>query len=149
MTLLLLLFTVPVVARAQERLSLEDAVARARKTQLSAQAATIGERDATLKLDEAQSGLLPRVDVVESWQRGNNPVFAFSSQLALRRFSERDFDVATLNRPDAIDNFRSALSLDQVLFDGTVWSGVRSAELERERAVQRRRLVEQDLATAL
>jgi outer membrane protein len=144
----LLLLIVPAAALAQERLPLEDAVARARSRHPSAQAAGIAEREAAAKADDARAALLPRVDLVESWQRGNLPVFAFSSLLSQRRFRERDFDVTRLNDPDAIDHFRTAVSLDQVLFDGAMRPAIRSAELGRERAALSRREVEQALAMA-
>jgi outer membrane protein len=85
---------------------------------------------------------------VESWQRSNLPVFAFSSLLSQRRFSERDFDVTRLNHPDPLDNFRSAVSVEQMIFDGTLRPALRAASLGRDTAAQRRRQVEQDLAAA-
>ncbi len=80
---------------AQERLSLDEAVARARSRHPSAVGAGLAEREAALKVDQARAALYPRVDALESWQRGNLPVFAFSSLLSQRRFTAQDFDVST------------------------------------------------------
>jgi hypothetical protein len=108
--LVLLVLAAPSAALAQQRLSLDDAVARARSAHPSARAAAAGEREATWEISAARANFFPRVDLLESWQRSNLPVFAFSSLLSQRRFSERDFDVARLNDPDPLDNFRSALT---------------------------------------
>jgi outer membrane protein len=147
--IVILLLAAPAFAAAQERLSLDEAVARARSNHPSAASAVVGEREAEHAADRARAAWLPRIDVLESWQRGNSPVFAFSSLLAQRRFTEQDFDVSRLNHPDAIDIFRSALSIEQIVFDGTVAPGVRAADLARERASLHRREVDQDLATAV
>ena len=56
---------------------------------------------------------MPKVDVTESWQRGNHPVFVFSSLLAQRQFSATDFALAALNHPAATNNFRTTLSVEQ------------------------------------
>jgi outer membrane protein len=146
--LVLLLLAAPMAARAQERLSLEDAVARARSRHPSVRAGAIAERAASAEISAARAGFFPRVDALESWQRSNLPVFAFSSLLSQRRFSERDFDVARLNDPDPLDNFRAAVTFEQVVFDGTLRPAVHEAELERDAAALRRRQIEQNLAAA-
>jgi len=145
--IVLLVLAAPLAALAQQRLSLDDAVARARGAHPSARGAAAGEREATWEISAARANYFPRVDLLESWQRSNLPVFAFSSLLSQRRFSERDFDVARLNHPDPLDNFRSAVSIEQVVFDGTLGPTVRTARLGREAAALRGRQVSQDLAT--
>ena len=145
--IVLFVLAAPAAALAQQPLSLDDAVARARGAHPSARVSAIGEREATWEISAARAAYFPRVDVLESWQRSNLPVFAFSSLLSQRRFSERDFDVARLNHPDPLDNFRSAVSIEQVVFDGTLGPTVRAARLGREAAALRGRQVSQDLAT--
>jgi outer membrane protein TolC len=54
----------------------------------------------------------------ESLQRGNNPVFVFSSLLTQHQFSDANFAIGSLNRPDAMNNYQSQLTIDQVIFDG-------------------------------
>ena len=51
-------------------------------------ASAIDEADA--RMQQAQSGFWPRVDVTETVQRGNQPVFVFSSLLSQRRFHRRE-----------------------------------------------------------
>jgi outer membrane protein len=146
--LVILTLAAPAAAVAQERLTLDEAIARARSRHPSAVTAGMAEREAALKVDEARAALLPRVDASESWQRGNLPVFAFSSLLSQRRFTAQDFDISTLNNPDPLDNFRAALSVEQVIFDGAVRPVIRAAELGQQAAALRRQQTEQDLATA-
>jgi outer membrane protein TolC len=67
---------------------------------------------------QARAKLLPRVDYVESFQRSDNPVFAFGTLLNQGRFTENDFDVARLNDPGALNNFQSAFAVRQTLFAG-------------------------------
>jgi outer membrane protein len=144
----ILIVAVPAAVAAQERLALDDAIARARSRHPSALTASIAEREAALKVDEARAALYPRVDAVESWQRGNLPVFAFSSLLSQRRFKAQNFDISSLNNPDPLDNFRAALSVEQVIFDGAIGPSIKAAELGREAAAIRRQQTGQDLATA-
>ena len=54
----------------------------------------------------------------ESWQRGNAPVFVFSSLLSARRFAAGNFAIDALNHPDDVAFFHGAVSVEQVLFDG-------------------------------
>ena len=134
----ILALAVPAAGGAQERLSLDEAVARARSRHPSAVGAGIAEREAALRVDQARAAFYPRVDATESWQRGNLPVFAFSSLLSQRRFTAQDFNLSTLNNPDPLDNFRAGLSVEQVVFDGAVRPSIRAAELGREAAALRR-----------
>jgi outer membrane protein len=146
--LVILALSIPAAVLAQERLALEEAVARARSRHPSVVTAGIAEREAALRVDEARAALLPRVDSTEAWQRGNLPVFAFSSLLSQRRFTAQDFDISTLNNPDPLDNFRASLSVEQVIFDGAVRPAIRAAELGQQAAAVRRQQTEQDLAIA-
>ena len=65
----------------------------------------------------AGHGWLPQLTLQEGWQRGNQPVFTFSSLLAQRRFTADDFAIASLNHPEALSNYRGAVLLRQPLFD--------------------------------
>src|SRR6266542_144435 len=80
-------------ASAQTELTLAEAVARARSQNLDVRSAAAAEREAGQRVTEARAGYLPKVDVSESWQRSNQPVFVFSSLLAQRRFTVADFAV--------------------------------------------------------
>ena len=58
---------------------------------------------------------MPKLNYSESWQRSDNPVFVFSSLLTQHQFSEQNFAIGPLNRPDAMNNFQSQLALDQTI----------------------------------
>jgi len=133
-------------ADAQAPLSLAQAIARARAHNPAAKAAEVAEREAAERVTQARSGYLPRVDATESWQRGDNPAFVFSSLLAQRRIAAADFAVDALNHPDALDNFRTALSVEQPLFDRAASVRVESVAIGRDIASAGRKLVDQDLA---
>jgi outer membrane protein TolC len=136
-------------ASAQSTLSLSEAIARAKARNPDAGSAAAAEREAAQRVTQARAGYLPKIDIAESWQRGNNPVFVFSSRLAQRRFTEADFALEGLNYPDATDNFRTAFSVEQSVFDRATAARVQAASIGRDIATTGRRLVEQDLTAAV
>jgi outer membrane protein TolC len=149
LSLSVLLILMPAVADAQDRLSLADAVARTLAHNAGLRAAGAAAGEASARVGEARAGYLPRVDLVGSWQRGNQPVFAFSSLLAQRRFSEADFAIGSLNNPDAVANYRGGLSIEQVVFDGNrTRHAVQAARIGSELASLGRTALERDLAVA-
>jgi outer membrane protein len=134
---------------AQTTLTLTDAIARARAQNPDAGSAAAAEREAAQRVTQARAGYLPKVDVAESWQRGNQPVFVFSSLLAQRQFTAADFALNALNHPDAVDNFRSAVMIEQSLFDGATRASVAAAGIGRDMAATARTMVDHDLAASV
>jgi outer membrane protein TolC len=131
---------------AQTPLTLTAAIARARAENPEAGSVAAAEREAVQRVTQARAGYLPKVDVVESWQRGNQPVFVFSSLLAQRQFTAADFALGALNHPDAVDNFRSAVTVEQSLFNSATGANVSAALIGRDLATAGRAMVELDLA---
>ena len=146
--LVALLMTLPASAQSLS-LSLSEAIERAKAGNPDVRAAAAAEREAAERMIQARSGQLPNVNVTESWQRGNNPVFVFGSLLAQRQFTASDFALDALNHPVATDNFRTALSVEQSLFDRAVSANVRAASIGRNMAATGRQLVDQDLTSAV
>ena len=143
------LFVAP-PACAQSPLSLSQAIARAKARNPDAGSAAAAEREAAERVTQARGGYFPKVDVAESWQRGNNPVFVFSSLLAQRQFTAADYGpIDALNRPAATDNFRAAFSVEQPLFDRTISANVRAASIARDMAATGRQLVDDELTSAV
>jgi outer membrane protein TolC len=136
-------------AFAQSPLSLSDAIQRARTRNPDVESAAAAEHQAAQRLTQARGGYLPRVDLSESWQRGNHPVFVFSSVLAQRRFTAAGLALDALNHPAATDNFRTAFSVEQSLFDRGTAANVRAASVGLEIATTARQLVAQDLSSAV
>ena len=147
--LLVALLCVVVSASAQSPLSLSEAIARAKTRNPDAGSAAAAEREAAARVTQVRGGYFPRVDVAESWQRGNHPVFAFSSLLAQRQFTAADFALDAINHPDATDNFRTALSVEQPLFDRTTSANARAASIVRDMAGTGRQLVDHALMAAV
>ncbi len=109
---------------AQERLTLDRAVQETLARNASLRAARAASAAESARAREARSAWFPRVSVTESWQRGDQPVFVFSSLLSARRFAASNFVLDTLNHPEALGFFRTSVGVEQLLFDG---GGRRSA----------------------
>ncbi len=134
---------------AQTRLTLPEAIAQARAQNPDAGRAAAGEREAAQRITQARAGYLPRVDVAESWQRGDQPVFVFSSLLAQRQFTAANFAIDALNQPAAISNFRSAVTVEQPLFDRVTTANLTAAGLGHQIAAAGRVKVADELAAAV
>jgi outer membrane protein TolC len=121
-------------------LTLEDAVKLALKQHPAMEASDAGVKAAATKMDQARAGYLPKLNYTESWQRSNNPVFVFSSLLTQHQFTESSFLIGPLNRPDAMNNFQSRISVEQPIYDaGMTRKATRAAELGREMATEQGR----------
>lgn len=129
----LALFVLAASLAAQEALTLRQAVDLALRSNPLVAAADAGEKEAEARIHQARSGYLPRLQFSESLQRGNNPVFVFSSLLTQHQFSQENFALGPLNRPDALSNYQSRLTVEQVLFDSRQTSrGVEAAHFTRQ-----------------
>jgi outer membrane protein TolC len=118
MALVFGLCAAPALACAQSTLSFDEAVAAALSRNRSLQAARSSVSEAQSAVREAQSAFYPRITVAESWQRGDQPVFVFSSLLSSRRFAASNFAIDALNHPDPIGFFRTSVGVEQVIVDG-------------------------------
>jgi len=133
-----LLLAVPLFA--QDSLSLREAVQLALRENKAIAANGAAALAATSRVDEARSGRLPKLNYSESVVRSNNPVFVFSSLLTQHQFGIENFNIGSLNRPGALDNFQSVLSVDQPIYDaGQTRHAVRSADLSRQMTVEEQR----------
>jgi outer membrane protein TolC len=149
-TLMSLLALWPIApAAGQTPLTLPEAIARARSQNLDALAAAAAEREAGARVTQARGSHLPTVALAESWQRGNQPVFVFGSLLGQRQFTAANFAIDALNRPDAVNNFRTALTVEQALFDPATAASLEYARLGREMAAAGRTSIDQDLAVSV
>ncbi|MGE5200055.1 MAG: TolC family protein [Rhodospirillaceae bacterium] len=120
-------------AAAQSPLTLDDAVSKALKQNPATRVADAAQREASERARQARAGWMPRLDVTETWQRGNQPVFVFGSILAQRSFTEANFAIDALNHPDPVTNYRTGISVEQLVFDGArTRSANRSAAIGEE-----------------
>jgi len=133
-------------AFAQTPLTLEDAIRRAQGDTADARALASSIDEANARIQRTQSGYWPRVDLTESVQRGNQPVYVFSSLLSQRRFTAANFAIPALNHPDPVTNTRTAVALEQPLYNaGLTQLGVQAATLERDMATATRDTARQEL----
>jgi outer membrane protein len=100
-----------------EQLTLTQAVEIALQTNPSMKVTAAGRQLADAQLQEARTGRLPVLQAVETFTRSNNPVFVFGTLLEQGRFGPENFVIDSLNHPNAINNFRSALTLRLPLLD--------------------------------
>jgi len=89
------------------------------------QAATTGQA-------AAASRYLPRLLFEEAFSASNSPTRTFMMKLDQGRFSQSDFAIDNLNNPGTDTDFRTAISLEQTIYDPVVGYGVRIAAKERE-----------------
>ncbi|MEW6127258.1 MAG: TolC family protein [Acidobacteriota bacterium] len=98
-------------------LTLPLAVEIALRTNPLMRATSAGREIADAQLGEARAGRLPVLQFNETLTRSNNPVFVFGSLLEQGKFTAQNFDLKSLNNPDALNNFRTSLTLKLPLFD--------------------------------
>jgi outer membrane protein len=85
------------------------------------------------RINQAVSGLYPRLDFNQSFARTTNPAQAFSIKLNQEQITQQDFDPARLNDPSPTNNFASIFSLSMPLYDaGQIRTGVQQAKLGHE-----------------
>jgi outer membrane protein TolC len=126
---------------AQSPLTLADAVRVALDNHPSVAASRDATKAAEMRIVEARGGYLPTLDYAESVVRTDNPVVVFSSLLTQHQFTAANFALGPLNRPAALDNFQSQLTLTQTIYDGgQTRLGVKTAKLGRDLTAEDERL---------
>lgn len=117
---------------AQETLTIDRAVQEAMERNATLKGARAGADAEASRITEAQARWFPQVTFTETWQRGNQPVFVFSSLLSSRQFAAANLAIDALNHPDPVGFFRSSVSVGQVLFDGARRPAIDGATLRHE-----------------
>jgi outer membrane protein TolC len=110
------------------------------------EASAANKQAAQSRIEQARSGFLPKVTYSESYQRSDNPVFVFGSLLTQHQFTQENFDLGPLNRPNFLNNFQSQISVDQTVYDfGRTKSQLHVAETGSQIAAQDQRRVQMDV----
>jgi len=131
---------------AQDPLSLKDAVRLAFEKNQSIAASAASQQEAASKITEARNGFLPKLNYSESWARSDSATFVFSSLLTQHQFTDQNFQIGPLNRPDFLNNFSSRVTADQSLYDaGKTKRAVRSTELAKDMASEDGRRVRMEV----
>lgn len=137
-----IVFSLSLPAFAQGPLTIQEAVRTALEQHPSIEATAARVEAAGTRIKQARSGYLPKLNYQESFARSNNPVFVFSSLLTQGQFTQANFDLGKLNRPEFLNNFQSQLTLDQVVYDaGQTKNRTRSAALGKSIADEQGRAV--------
>ena len=133
-------------APSSEGLTLVDAVEIALRRNPLTRATSAGREVADAELSDARSRQLPSLITSGSFTRSNNPVFVFGSLLEQGRFGPTNFAIDSLNHPDAINNFRSSLTLRFPVFDQReTQTRIATARIQQQQADQQTTLVEQQI----
>ena len=141
-----LCFVPPSQAGEPEPLTLPQAVDTALKNNPLIHITLSGQKIADAQLREARAGWFPLLQFGETVTRGNNPVFVFGSLLEQSRFTQQNFRLPALNNPDALTNFRTALTLRQTLFDQLqTYTRVTQARLGQQQADLQKAMVDQQV----
>lgn len=121
------------VAEGARLLTLEDAVALARQHSPVLKASRQDIEASVAQRAIAGAAYLPKVDVSETFTNTNNPAQAFGLILNQGRFTSAEFNTTNLNRPGTTENYRSAVTLTQPVYNGGREKlGVQLAEIGQE-----------------
>jgi outer membrane protein TolC len=133
-------------AEEPETLTLPLAVDNALKNNPLIRMTLSGLEIAEVQLREARAGWFPLMQFSETFTRGNNPVYVFGSLLEQARFTQQNFQLSALNNPDPLSNFRTALTVRQMLFDQLqTYTRVSQARLGQRQADLQKAMVEQQV----
>lgn len=114
-------------------LTLPEAIALALSQNPELIAARAQVESSEHQVTAARSPLLPQVNIAETFQNTNNPMWAFGTKLNQGRITQMDFDPDRLNEPDAVNNYKTALTLGWSVYDGgRSLAGLSQARLNTE-----------------
>lgn len=121
------------VSQAAKLLTLEDAIALAQQHSPVLKASRQDLQASAAQRTIAGAAYLPKVDVSETFTNTNNPAQAFGLVLNQGRFTSAEFNTTNLNRPGSTENYRSAVTLTQPVYNGgRERLGVQLAEIDQE-----------------
>ena len=100
-----------------DSLSLSQAIHVAVKENPNTQAAAFDVEASAARVTQARSGFFPQISLSETYNRTNNPMWAFGTKLNQEVISLPDFNPVLLNNPDIISNFATTISAEWSLFD--------------------------------
>lgn len=132
--------------QAQAPMTLRQAVDQALGQSPDAAMAHAGDQEARSAATLVRSSLLPHLTFTEDLSRGDDPVYAFGTRLRLRQFTQNDFALNDLNRPQPVGNFATRFSGSWVAFDSfRTQREIRRADLLRASASSSVEAVDQQI----
>jgi outer membrane protein TolC len=133
-------------AAAQEPLTLRQAIDQALGQNPAAAMANAGGQEARSAATMARTQLLPHLNFTEEISRGDDPVYAFGTRLRQRQFTQDDFALNDLNRPQPIGNYATRFSGSWTAFDSfKTQQEIRRADLFRASASSSSKAVDQQI----
>ncbi len=131
---------------AEVRLTLPEAVKAALENnhELKAQRNAHAAKQADIGI--ARSFLLPKISLEERFLRTVNPTYAFMTRLNQERIALADFAPDTLNRPEAVNDFQTAVSFEQPLFARKADIGLEMSRKEAEASEESLRRKREEIA---
>ena len=137
-------FMMPAGIRAQETLTLRQAIQIALEQNPDVDAGKAGVEEAKANASLARTQYLPQVNFAEDMSRGDDPVYVFGTRLRQQRFTQADFALPALNNPDPIGNFATRISGGWLLFDSLhTQKSVHVADLMQKSATSSVKAVDQ------
>jgi outer membrane protein TolC len=129
------------------QMTLRQAIEQALGQNLEITAAHADEKAASASSFLARTALLPQLNFIEEISRGNDPVYAFGTRLRQQQFTQADFALNALNRPQPIGNFSSRFSGSWTAFDSfKTERTIRSADLFKKSSASSAQAVNQRIA---
>lgn len=124
-----------------EKIGLEEAVDIALKDNTELKAYSWGIVSQEEDRRSVSGHLYPKIFVEEKVSRTDNPTYGFMSKLNQERFTQEDFQIGSLNDPDAITDYQTSISFEQALFVPKVFigMGMSGKELEAKKAEYERK----------
>jgi len=107
----------PGPAPAELRLSVDEALDRARSESFSVRSSEAAQRAARARKRQSLGVFLPQLTLSEQGFASTDPVNAFGFKLKQERFTQQDFAVNALNEPDRVDHFATQIEVRQPLLN--------------------------------
>ena len=126
-------YSFSLLAAEKTPLFLSEALQLAEKQNPRIDAARAMLSAADHRIVQAKSGFLPQVNFTEAFMHTTNPMWAFGTQLNQERITQQNMDINSLNHPDPVSNFNSALSVEWLVYQGgQTQIGLNQAQLDRD-----------------
>ncbi|MDR3738063.1 MAG: TolC family protein [Terracidiphilus sp.] len=127
-------------------MSLRQAIDKALGQNPQIAIARAGEKDAAAGAVLARTQLIPQLAFTEDISRGDDPVYAFGTRLRQRQFTQADFALNALNRPQPIGNFSTRFSGSWMAFDSfKTQREIRRADLFKQSAASSSKAIDQQI----
>jgi outer membrane protein len=131
---------------AQDPLTLRQAIEQALGHSPEAAVARADGQEARAAATQVRTQLLPQLNFTEDISRGDDPVYAFGTRLRQRQFTQADFALNALNRPQPIGNFSTRLAGSWTAFDSfKTQREIHRADLFKESATSSAKAVDQQI----